>query len=129
LWITEGSKKADCGVLKGLCVVSIPGVWGWRTKNESGGTTAVGDFHDIALNGRRVIVAFDGDVARKPEVHKAMSALANYLESKGAQVEYLHLPDTDKKTGLDDYLMSGSHESRFMESGQTKPTNSQHNSR
>jgi hypothetical protein len=55
LWITEGIKKADCAVLQGLCCVSIPGVWSWRGKNASGGTTAVGDFNDIALNDRRVI--------------------------------------------------------------------------
>jgi Domain of unknown function (DUF3854) len=104
LWITEGSKKADCAVLHGLCCVSINGVWGWRGKNNFGANTAVADFNDIALSGRRVILAFDGDVARKPEVHKALTELARYLESKGARVEYLHLPDTEEKTGLDDYL-------------------------
>jgi Protein of unknown function (DUF3631)/Domain of unknown function (DUF3854) len=104
LWITEGVKKADCGALHGLCIVALPGVWSWRGKNNSGGKLAVGDWHDIALNDRRVILAFDGDVARKPEVRRALSALADYLTSKGAHVEYLHLPDTDDKTGLDDYL-------------------------
>jgi hypothetical protein len=46
-------------------------------------------------------------VARKPPVQEALSELAGYLTSKGAHVEYLHLPDTDEKTGLDDYLMAG----------------------
>jgi hypothetical protein len=104
LWITEGVKKADAGALQGLCIVALPGVWSWLGRNNSGGKTAVPDFHDIALNGRRVILAFDGDVARKAAVGKALNALADYLRSKGANVEYLHLPDTDDKTGLDDYL-------------------------
>ena len=77
----------------------------WRGKNNSGGRLAVGDWHDIALNGRRVILAFDGDVSRKPAVRQALSALADYLSGKGAYVEYLRLPDTDAKTGLDDFLV------------------------
>ncbi|SRX81554.1 DUF3854 domain-containing protein [Mycolicibacterium parafortuitum] len=108
LLITEGVKKADCAAEHGLCCVALPGVWSWRGKNEAGGKTAVGDWHDIALNDRRVILAFDGDVARKESVRQALSALADYLRSKGAHIEYLHLPDTDNKTGLDDYLIEHS---------------------
>ncbi|BBZ60137.1 DUF3854 domain-containing protein [Mycolicibacterium monacense] len=105
LFVTEGVKKADCAAEHGLCCVALPGVWSWRGKNDAGGKTAVADWHDVALNDRRVILAFDGDVARKQSVRQALSALADYLRSKGAKVEYLHLPDTDNKTGLDDYLI------------------------
>lgn len=104
LFITEGVKKADAGACAGLAVVALPGVWSWRGKNAQGGKVAVDDWHDVALNERRVVIAFDGDVARKPAVHGAMRALSGYLANKGAQVEYLHLPDTDDKTGLDDFL-------------------------
>lgn len=107
LWITEGIKKADCGALHGLCIVGLIGVWNWRGRNSSGGTTALPDWQDIALNNRRVIVAYDGDMWRNENVQKASSALSTYLEFKGAKVEYLWLPDTDAKTGLDDYLMDG----------------------
>lgn len=105
LWITEGVKKADCGALRGLCVVALPGVWSWRGRNGHGGRAIIPDWHDVALNGRRVVLAFDGDVARKPPVRRALEELADYLESKDAHVEYLHLPDTDDKTGLDDFLV------------------------
>lgn len=108
LFVTEGCKKADCAAERGLCCIALPGVWSWRGTNEAGGKTAVGDWHDIALNDRRVILAFDGDVARKQSVRQALSALADYLRSKGARIEYLHLPDTDNKTGLDDYLVEHS---------------------
>lgn len=107
LWITEGVKKADCGAARGLCIVALPGVWSWRGKNQYGGKVAVGDWNDIALDHRQVILAFDGDVARKPEVRDALSAVGAYVRSKGATVAYLHLPDTDNKTGLDDYLVAG----------------------
>ena len=106
LWVTEGTKKADCGVHYQLCIVALSGVWNWRGTNDMGGKTAVADWNDIALNGRRVILAFDGDVARKPSAAKALCALADYLRYRGAKVEYLHLPDTDEKTGLDDYLVA-----------------------
>jgi hypothetical protein len=104
LFITEGTKKADCGALHGLCIVALTGVWNWMHTNNAGGKVVIAEWRDVALNGRRVIIAFDGDVARKPAVQKAMHALANYLATKGAKIEYLHLPDTDEKTGLDDYL-------------------------
>ena len=107
LWITEGVKKADCGAINGLCIVALSGVWCWLYTNSAGGKMALPEWRDVALNGRRVIMAFDGDVARHPAVQKALHALAGYLATKGARIEFLHLPDTDDKTGLDDYLMAG----------------------
>jgi hypothetical protein len=107
LWVTEGTKKADCGAHYQLCILALSGVDNWRGTNNMGGKTAVADWNDIALNDRRVILAFDGDVARKPSAARALCALAEYLKYRGAKVYYLHLPDTDQKTGLDDYLVAG----------------------
>lgn len=108
LIVTEGVKKADAAACRGLACVALPGVWSWRGRNEHGGKTAVPDWHDVALNGRRVVLAFDSDVVVKPAVRRALSELAAYLTSKGAKVEYLHLPHTgDGKTGLDDWLADG----------------------
>jgi putative DNA primase/helicase len=108
LWITEGVKKADAGALAGLCIVDILGVWGWRGTNGAGGKVALPDFHDIALNGRRVILAFDSDVMTKPQVRAALNEFSGWLKIKGAKVEYCCLPDAGSgKTGLDDYLADG----------------------
>ncbi|MDQ1320601.1 MAG: toprim protein, partial [Actinomycetota bacterium] len=104
LWITEGVKKADCGALQGLCIVALSGVWNWLTTNSAGGKMALPEWRDVALNGRRVVMAFDGDLARKDSVQKAARGLSSYLATKGARIEWLWLPDTDDKTGLDDYL-------------------------
>lgn len=105
LWVTEGVKKADCGASQGLCIVALSGVWNWLGTSTAGGKMALPEWRDVALNNnRRVVIAFDGDVARKPSVQKAAHALAAYLSTKGARVEWLWLPDTDDKTGLDDYL-------------------------
>ncbi|HZK37200.1 MAG TPA: DUF3854 domain-containing protein [Aeromicrobium sp.] len=108
LWVTEGCKKADAAALAGLACVALPGVWSWRGTNGNGGKTAISDWHDVALNGRRVILAFDSDVTRKRPVRSALNELAGYLTSKGAKVGYCHLPDDDPgKTGLDDFLAAG----------------------
>lgn len=108
LWITEGIKKADAATLAGLACVALPGVWCWRGKDSRGGKVAIPDWHDIALNDRRMILAFDSDVTTKPAVRRALSELAGYLSIKGARVEFCHLPDDDPgKTGLDDFLTAG----------------------
>jgi uncharacterized protein DUF3854 len=41
LWITEGTKKADCGVLQGLCIVALTGVWNWMHTNSAGGKVVI----------------------------------------------------------------------------------------
>ena len=99
LLVTEGSRKADAAVSAGLACVSLNGVYGWRGRNGRGGRLAVADWHDIALNGRRVVLAFDSDVVRKRVVQQALAELAGYLSSKGAAVEYLHLPDWRRSQG------------------------------
>jgi hypothetical protein len=108
LFITEGNKKADCAALRGLCIVALTGVNNFRGKNDFGGKVAIPDWQDIALNGRRVIIGYDGDIADKHQVLSAAKELGNYLAHRfSARPEYLWLPDTDPKTGLDDYLVDG----------------------
>jgi Domain of unknown function (DUF3854) len=104
LWITEGVKKGDCGAAHGLCIVDVSGVWNWRGRNRKGGKVALPDWNEIALNGREVIICYDGDTQRKLQVRQPMGELAAFLIKKGAQVSCVWLPDTDTKTGLDDYL-------------------------
>ncbi len=108
LWITEGARKADAATQLGLACVSLSGVWNWRSTNPSGGKVALPDWQDVALNGRRVVLAFDSDSRSNPSVGKALDALAGYLSSKGAHVVVCQLPTAaDGKTGLDDYLAAG----------------------
>src|ERR1041385_8356706 len=39
LWLTEGAKKADALASRGLCAVSLNGVWSFKGKNGFGGVT------------------------------------------------------------------------------------------
>ena len=108
LFITEGSRKADAAASIGLACISIPGVWAWLGTNPKGGKVALSEWRDVALNGRRVILAFDSDVMGKESVSRALGALADYLATKGASVEYLHLPQaTEGKCGFDDFIAAG----------------------
>ena len=110
LWITEGPKKVDAGLCHGVgCIVGLQGVFGWRGTNEHGGKVALSDWEQVALNRREVVLAFDSDVMRKPEVRAALDRLSNFLGSKGAEVRYLLLPDLADggKCGLDDWFVHG----------------------
>jgi len=107
LWITEGAKKADALADKGLCAVNLPGVWSWRGKNEWQGKTLVADLDHIALNGRRVNLAFDSDVVTKPQVKAALERFGIHLTRKGATVYSIVLPQQgENKVGIDDYLLT-----------------------
>lgn len=106
LWITEGVKKSDALASRGLAAVTITGVWNWRNRAGS-----LGDWEDVPLRGRVVIVCFDSDAADNPQVRNAMMRLVGWLKSRGAgTVHYLCVPssvgDTPVK-GVDDYLAAG----------------------
>ena len=109
LIITEGVRKADSAVSRGLCCVALLGVWNFRGTNKLGGKTALPDWEHIALNDRQVYICFDSDVMTKPQVHEAMKRLAELLRLRGAHVAFIYLPagDAGRKTGLDDYLAAG----------------------
>jgi hypothetical protein len=81
LLITEGIKKGDALVSRGLCAVALLGVWNWRGRNEHGGLTALAEWEHIALNDERpVSIVYDSDVMRNPAVHKALVRLKAFLE-------------------------------------------------
>jgi hypothetical protein len=109
LFITEGVKKADSAVTRGLCCVALLGVWNWRGTNADGGKVALVEWDSIALNGRAVYVVFDSDVTVKSSVHAAMARLKAYLEHRGATVRVVYLPGGEggAKVGLDDFFVAG----------------------
>jgi hypothetical protein len=108
LWITEGSRKADAAISRGLCCIALLGVWSWIGTNEKGGRTALPDWREIALN-RQVRVVFDSDVMLKSEVHRALSEFSEFLKLHRAAVSFAYLPrNNGAKVGLDDFLVNHS---------------------
>jgi hypothetical protein len=88
LFITEGTKKGDALVSRGVCAVALLGVWGWRGRNNADGLTALPEWESIALKGRHgprdVYIVFDSDVMTKLEVYQALRRLKVFLERRGA---------------------------------------------
>lgn len=105
LFITEGTKKADCLTSHGLAAVSISGVYNWRDKHGT-----LGDWESIMLKGRKVTICFDADARTNSDVLKAMQRLGKWLKSRGAKPYYLIVPaevDGQKVKGVDDYFAAG----------------------
>src|SRR5262249_39003112 len=73
LLITEGVRKADAAVSKGLCCIALLGVFNFRGTNPEGGKVALPDWEYIALNDREVYIVFDSDVMLKSAVHTALA--------------------------------------------------------
>ncbi len=105
LWITEGSKKADSLASRGACAISLTGVWGFKGKNDLGGTTLLADWDYIALRDRTAYLAFDSDIIGKPQVRQALQRLSQHLTNKQSKLLVIHLPNgSNGKVGVDDYL-------------------------
>lgn len=110
LWITEGSKKADAAASRGLCCVSLSGVWNWKSGVE------LADWDKIRIKGRKTYLAFDSDWHENPQVRDALVRLGAMLSRRGASVQYILIPTTDgRKVGLDDYLSGGGNVSGLLE--------------
>ena len=104
LWITEGIRKADALASVGLRSIALLGVWNWRGRNEHGGLTALADWNDIALNDRKVVLAFDSDLLQNAGVYRAVEELGRWLEAHKARPHFVYLSSDGTKVGADDYL-------------------------
>ena len=104
LWVTEGVKKGDALTVHGEVAISLAGVFTWRNKLGT-----LGDWEDVPLRGRDVIVCFDSDASEKRHVLLAMKRLGRWLTSKGARTYYLITPEVEglSKAGADDFLAHG----------------------
>jgi len=109
LFITEGVRKADAAVSRGLCCSALLGVWNWRGSNADGGKLALPDWESIALKARRIYLVFDSDIMEKAPVYQALSRLKAFLAHRGADVWVIYLPlgKGGAKVGLDDFLAVG----------------------
>ncbi|WP_337175092.1 DUF3854 domain-containing protein [Paludisphaera sp.] len=103
LFVTEGIRKADSAISRGLCCLGLIGVWGPKEEAHE-------EFWDrIPLDGRPACIVFDSDVALNPQVRAAAARLKRRLEARGAAVRVLGLAagPGGQKVGLDDFLAAG----------------------
>jgi hypothetical protein len=92
LWVTEGEKTADSLASRGECVISIPGVHNFAVKG-SGGVEGLPCWEYVPLRGRTVTVVYDSDACTNSGVQLALTRLVTLLESRGADVYVVYLPE------------------------------------
>jgi hypothetical protein len=103
-YVTEGEKKVDSGVSRGLVMVGLSGVWNGQKDNE-----LIPDWSLLPLEGERYSITFDSDIASNPNVQMAADRQARLLREQGAEVFITPLPPAPdgSKQGLDDFFANG----------------------
>lgn len=106
LWVTEGMKKTDSLVSRERAAVGLQGVFNWRNKHG-----VLGDWEEIPIKDRPVVLCFDADASSNRNVQLAMSRAGAWFKSRGAsKVHYVVVPgkvgETEVK-GVDDYFTAG----------------------
>jgi hypothetical protein len=118
LWITERVKKADSLTSRGCCTIALTGVYNWRSHHGT-----LGDWEDVYLKGRTVVICYDSDALHKRDVLLAMLRISRWLRSKGvAKVVYLITPrqyNGVETKGADDYFAAGGTLEQLREAGTT----------
>jgi len=105
-YATEGEKKVDSGVSRGLLMVGQSGVFnGQRDK----GAALIDDWYELPLDGEEYAICYDSDIETNESVQLAADRLARLLEAEGAKVFITLLPPAPdgSKQGLDDFFASG----------------------
>jgi len=93
--------------------VAIPGVWNWRgvvakAKGARGERISVKgpipDLDRIPFTARRTYIVFDSNVGSNESVKWARTGLARALATRGAEVDFINLPEDCGLNGVDDLL-------------------------
>ena len=104
LWVVEGLTRAHA--LAGLAIpaLSYAGCYSWQSDGEP-----LGCWDHVNLDGRLVYDVPDADASTNEHVQKAQAERVAYLESRGARVLVVSVPevDGDPHAGLDDYIAAG----------------------
>jgi hypothetical protein len=103
-YVTEGEKKVDAGVSRGVLMVGLSGVW-----NGQKDKALIPDWHLLPLEGESYSITFDSDITSNSSVQMAADTQARLLREQGAEVFITLLPPAPDggKQGLDDFFASG----------------------
>jgi hypothetical protein len=109
--ITEGILKSLAVAQAGVSCLGLMGTWNWVV-GESDPRKLIPDLAELDWQDRPVLLVFDTDPTRKPNVNHAAAELARVLAEHGADVRIGKLPlgppgpqGKPKKTGLDDFIV------------------------
>jgi putative DNA primase/helicase len=111
LYFVEGEKKTACAVQQGLRAVGFSGIWNWKTKENWKG---IDELQVIPLPDREIEIVPDSDTWERDDLQRAIYAFGKYLESRGAKVSIVLIPQAGiNKVGLDDFFL-GSNLEQFQ---------------
>jgi hypothetical protein len=105
-YLTEGEKKVDAGVSRGLLMVGVSGVFnGQRDK----GAALIDDWRLLSREGENYSITFDSDIETNQYVQLAADRYARLLRAAGANAFITLLPPAPDggKQGLDDFFVNG----------------------
>ena len=77
--VSEGEKKASCLASFDKVVISVPGVWAWKSKSIQE------DPFRFNLKNRTIFLLFDSDIKTKPSVRQALDEFSIFLHRIGAK--------------------------------------------
>jgi hypothetical protein len=103
-YITEGEKKVDAGVSRGLLMIGISGVWNGQKDKE-----LIPDWDLLPHAGEDYSILFDSDIETNEHVQGAAERQARLLRARGANMFITLLPPAPDggKQGLDDFFANG----------------------
>jgi uncharacterized protein DUF3854 len=103
-YVTEGEKKVDAGVSRGLLMVGMSGVWNGQKDKR-----LIPDWDLLPLAGEDYSIAPDSDIETNQSVQSAVERQARLLRERGANVFVTLLPPAPdgSKQGLDDFFANG----------------------
>jgi hypothetical protein len=119
--LTEGEEKAlalwrlanhETDKLR-FIPIAIAGVWNWRgvvaKANGPNGERVdikgpIPDLRSIEWKGRKVFIVFDSNVHSNDSVKWARKGIARELAKRGAEVDFINLPEDCGVNGIDDLL-------------------------
>jgi putative DNA primase/helicase len=124
--ITEGEKKAYCGLSAGYVVISLPGIdCGYKSssENDDGSSSQlrlIPDLETLAQGGRTIYIAFDRDSNPQTvkRVNRARKQLARLFGEFGCETRSIKWDGRYK--GLDDFIFGAGREAldKAIESAQ-----------
>ncbi|MGC9505612.1 VapE domain-containing protein [Baaleninema sp.] len=105
--ITEGAKKAGCGLSNGVATISLPGVNCGLKEGQ-----LKPQLEAFCQAGRSIYLAFDSDIIQKWQVRHALKRLGERLNAQKTLSVYVMQWSQEDGKGLDDYLCQFTAEQR-----------------
>ncbi len=90
LYFSEGEKKTAKGIQEKLLCVGIGGLWNWLRKGTGEG---IEELDLIAWPDREAIITPDSDIWTRLDLQRAVFAFGKELESRGAKVSVVVIPE------------------------------------